>query len=156
MINDSRKPLIVQSDRTIFLEVDHPDFENIRNRLMEFAELEKSPEHVHIYRITPISLWNAAAAGSVAEEILEFLNETSRYPVPSSIRKEIEDRLSQFGMILCGSANCRARISDTILLSKRNCRTNTINAVDIWFFHAFKKLPRTNTFEITSRIFRTI
>ena len=66
---------------------------------MEFAELEKSPEHVHIYRITPISLWNAAAAGSVAEEILEFLNATSRYPVPSSIRKEIEDRLSQFGMI---------------------------------------------------------
>jgi DNA excision repair protein ERCC-3 len=99
VITDSRKPLIVQSDRTIFLEVDHPNFEDIRNRLMEFAELEKSPEHVHIYRITPISLWNAAAAGSSSGKILDFLNETSRYPVPSSIRKEIEDRLSQFGMI---------------------------------------------------------
>ena len=97
--NSYRKPLIVQSDRTIFLEVDHPDFEDIRNRLMEFAELEKSPEHVHIYRITPISLWNAAAAGSSAESILEFLNETSRYPIPSTIRKEIQDNLDQFGKI---------------------------------------------------------
>ena len=58
-----RKPLIVQSDRTLFLEVDHPLHEEARDRLLPFAELVKSPEHVHTYRITPISLWNAAAAG---------------------------------------------------------------------------------------------
>ena len=66
---------------------------------MAFAELEKSPEHVHIYRITPISLWNAAAASISSDEILDFLDENSRYPVPNLIRKEIFDRLSQFGMI---------------------------------------------------------
>ncbi len=95
----SRKPIIVQGDRTIFLEVDHPDFEDIRNRLMMFAELEKSPEHIHVYRITPISLWNAAASGVDADEVLEFLDDRSRYPVPQLIRREIIERLTQFGMI---------------------------------------------------------
>ncbi len=95
----ARKALIVQSDRTIFLEVDHSDFEEIRDRLMAFAELEKSPEHVHVYRITPISLWNAAAARIGPEEILDFLEDRSRYPVPTTIRQEIFERLSQFGMI---------------------------------------------------------
>src|SRR2546422_567698 len=56
-------PIIVQSDRTVFLEVDHPRFQEARDRLMAFAELEKSPERIHIYRITPLSLWNAGAAG---------------------------------------------------------------------------------------------
>ncbi len=97
-----QKPLIVQSDRTIFLEVDHPDFEAIRNRLMIFAELEKSPEHIHVYRITPISLWNAAASGVSADEVVKFLEASSRYPVPTVIRKEVEDQLNQFGRIqLC-------------------------------------------------------
>ncbi|MBI4586425.1 MAG: DEAD/DEAH box helicase [Planctomycetes bacterium] len=94
-----RKPLIVQSDRTVFLEVDHPGYKDIRNRLMAFAELEKSPEHIHIYRITPISLWNAASARISKEEILRFLEEHSRFPVPGNIRKEINDCISQFGMI---------------------------------------------------------
>ena len=56
-----KKPLIVQSDRTLFLEVDHPQHEEVRDQLLPFAELVKSPEHIHTYRITPISLWNAAA-----------------------------------------------------------------------------------------------
>jgi DNA excision repair protein ERCC-3 len=99
LIETDRKALIVQSDRTVFLEVDHPRFEELRNRLMTFAELEKSPEHVHVYRITPISLWNAAASKCSSEDILAFLEENSRYPVPPLIRKEIFDRISQFGKI---------------------------------------------------------
>ena len=66
---------------------------------MTFAELEKSPEHVHVYRITPVSLWNAAASKISAEEILEFLDLRSRFPVPNVIRQEITERLSQFGML---------------------------------------------------------
>ena len=95
----ARKALIVQSDRTIFVEVDRPDFEDLRNHLMTFAELEKSPEHVHVYRITPVSLWNAAASKISVEEILEFLDLHSRFPVPNVIRQEITERLSQFGML---------------------------------------------------------
>jgi DNA excision repair protein ERCC-3 len=94
-----RKPLIVQSDRTVFLEVDHPCFAEARDRLMAFAELEKSPEYVHIYRITPLSLWNAAAAGITAEETVRFLSESSRYPLPQSLQKEIEEFFGRYGKL---------------------------------------------------------
>ena len=60
-----QKPLIVQSDNTLLLEVDNPDFENARDAISPFAELEKSPEHMHTYRITPLSLWNAASSGLI-------------------------------------------------------------------------------------------
>ncbi|HVR75986.1 MAG TPA: DNA repair helicase XPB [Planctomycetota bacterium] len=93
------KPLIVQGDRTVFLEVRHPAFKETRDRLMGFAELEKSPEYVHIYRITPLSLWNAAAAGIQAEEIIEFLATQGKYPVPASLRKEITDFIGRYGQI---------------------------------------------------------
>src|SRR5262245_45825822 len=93
------KPLIVQGDRTVFLEVDHPDFEASRSVLMTFAELEKSQEHVHVYRITPLSLWNAAAAGMSAESILEFLTDFGKYPVPSNLRKEITEFVARYGLL---------------------------------------------------------
>jgi len=93
------KPLIVQSDRTVFLEVDHPDFREARDQLMAFAELEKSPEYVHVYRITPLSLWNAAAQGIQAERILSFLQEYSKYPVPQGLRKEIGEFLGRYGQL---------------------------------------------------------
>jgi len=93
------KPLIVQGDRTVFLEVDHPGFMEARSRLMEFAELEKSPEHVHIYRITPLSLWNAAAAGRSATRIVDFLTEYSKYPVPSTLRKDITEFIGRYGLL---------------------------------------------------------
>jgi len=93
------KPLIVQSDRTVFLEVEHPAFKEARNHLMAFAELEKSPEYVHIYRITPLSLWNAAAAGLCVEQILDILATYGKYPIPSSLRKEIEEFMGRYGQL---------------------------------------------------------
>jgi len=92
-------PLIVQGDRTIFLEVSHPSFDEVRGRLAAFAELEKSPEHVHVYRITPLSLWNAASAGVSAETILQFLDASSRYPVPQSLRKDILEFMGRYGRL---------------------------------------------------------
>ena len=78
-------PLIVQSDRSIILEADHPRFEEARDRLMLFAELEKSPEHIHTYRISPLSLWNAAASGLTADEISEALEQYSKYEIPQNV-----------------------------------------------------------------------
>ena len=73
------KPLIVQSDKTLLLEVDHPAFEEARAILGRFAELEKSPEYLHTYRITPLSLWNAAASKMSADEIIDTLYKYSKY-----------------------------------------------------------------------------
>jgi len=92
-------PIIVQSDRTVFLEVDHPKFEEARDRLMVFADLEKSPERIHIYRITPLSLWNAAAHGMNDGEILDFLEGMGKYPLPSNIKKEVRDTMDKFGLL---------------------------------------------------------
>jgi DNA excision repair protein ERCC-3 len=99
MQTEHGKPLIVQSDRTVFLEVNHPEFERARDRLTTFAELEKSPEHVHVYRITPLALWNAAAAGESAVGIVEFLTSFGKYPVPPSLRKEILDFMGRYGLL---------------------------------------------------------
>ena len=92
-------PLIVQSDRSIILEADHPRFDEVRDRLMLFAELEKSPEHIHMYRITPLSLWNAGASGADPGEILAFLDDVSKYPVPPNISKEITDAVNSYGRL---------------------------------------------------------
>ncbi|HEU5003183.1 MAG TPA: DNA repair helicase XPB [Actinomycetota bacterium] len=96
MAND---PLIVQSDHTALLEVDHPAAEACRAGLARFAELEKSPEHVHTYRITPLSLWNARAAGMSAREMIDVLQAFSRYPVPTSILVEITDQVARYGRL---------------------------------------------------------
>ena len=92
-------PLIVQSDRSIILEADHPRFAEVRDRLMLFAELEKSPEHIHMYRITALSLWNAGASGGDAAEILDFLEGASKFPVPANIAKEITDAVNSYGRL---------------------------------------------------------
>ena len=94
MIAAGDNPLIVQSDRTVLLEAGHPRAEACRARLARFAELERSPEHIHTYRITPLSIWNARAAGMTAEEMVAALREFSRYPVPPAIAFEIEDQAS--------------------------------------------------------------
>ena len=75
-------PLIVQGDRTILLEVDNPLHAEARDTIAPFAELEKSPEHIHTYRLTPLSLWNAAAAGMTAEEMVAGLETYSKFPLP--------------------------------------------------------------------------
>lgn len=92
-------PLIVQSDRTVLLEVMNPLFEEARDFLSGFAELLKSPEHVHTYAITPLSLWNAAASGLRAEEILEGLDRFSKFPVPDLLRQEIAEWAARYGRV---------------------------------------------------------
>lgn len=93
------KPLIVQSDRSILLETDGPAFEDARDAIAPFAELVKSPEHIHTYRITPLSLWNAAAAGISAEAIKSSLHEYSKYDVPQNILIEIDETVARYGRI---------------------------------------------------------
>ncbi len=92
-------PAIVQSDRSILLETDGPRFEDARDGIAAFAELVKSPEHVHTYKITPLSLWNAAAVGMTAEQIVSALASFSRYEIPQNILAEIEDNVSRYGRL---------------------------------------------------------
>ncbi len=93
------RPLIVQSDLTLLLAVDEPLYEEARNALLGFAELVKAPEHVHTYRISPLSIWNARAAGIEATEILEAIESYSRYPVPDTIRQAVTDFAHRYGRI---------------------------------------------------------
>jgi DNA excision repair protein ERCC-3 len=92
-------PLVVQSDKTVLLEVDNPFYAEARDALARFAELEKSPEYVHTYRISVLSLWNAAAAGLTAQNILQDLERFSKYPLPDNIRTDIADSISRYGRI---------------------------------------------------------
>ncbi len=93
-------PLIVQSDRTVLVEVDNPRYADARDRLALFAELEKSPEHIHTYRITPLSIWNAAAAGMPPSDMLASLVEFSKFDVPESLRHEIIELAGRYGRIV--------------------------------------------------------
>src|SRR3970282_566430 len=88
-----------QSDKSVLLEVDNPRYEEARDQLARFAELEKSPEHVHTYRITPLSLWNAAAAGMSAPQMLEVLEGYGKYDLPSNVRVDIVDNVSRYGRL---------------------------------------------------------
>lgn len=92
-------PLIIQSDRSVLLEVNNPLYEAARDELSRFAELEKSPEYIHTYRVTPLSLWNAAAAGMGAEAIVEALGRYSKFPIPGNITADIRDYISRYGRI---------------------------------------------------------
>ena len=92
-------PIIIQSDRSILLEVDHPLHAEARDALAQFAELEKSPEHIHTYRLSPLSLWNAAAGGMSAEDIIELLTRYSKYAIPANIAFDIRDNISRYGRI---------------------------------------------------------
>ncbi|MBN1355767.1 DEAD/DEAH box helicase [bacterium] len=92
-------PLIIQSDRSILLHTDSPRYGEARDRLTLFAELVKSPEYVHTYRITPLSLWNAASCGITHDRIEETLTSFSRYPVPPNILREIKDYMERYGRI---------------------------------------------------------
>ena len=92
-------PLIVQGDRSLLLDVHAPLAEECRNALIPFAELEKSPEHLHTYRLTPLSLWNAASAGFSADDAAEVLQKYARYDVPQSVVAWIKETESRFGKI---------------------------------------------------------
>ncbi|PJZ26181.1 helicase [Leptospira hartskeerlii] len=93
------KPLIVQSDKTMLLEVDNPEFEACQLVVAKFAELEKSPEYLHTYRISPLSLWNAASIKMSADEIVECLEKYSRYSVPKNVVNEIKEQIGRYGKV---------------------------------------------------------
>lgn len=99
MTTASGTPLIIQSDASLLVDVHDPGFEEARAELTAFAELEKSPEHMHTYRLTPLSLWNAASAGLSSEEILATLDRFGRFPVPDNVRFFINDTISRYGKI---------------------------------------------------------
>ncbi|KAA9394715.1 DEAD/DEAH box helicase [Kocuria coralli] len=92
-------PIVVQSDRTVLLEVEHERAEAARRELAVFADLERAPEHVHTYRLTPLGLWNARAAGVDAESVIDTLLEYSRYPVPHSLLMDIDETMARWGRL---------------------------------------------------------
>ena len=92
-------PLIVQSDKTILLEVAHADADTARRAIAPFAELERAPEHMHTYRITPLALWNARAAGLDAETVVHTLITYSRFPVPHSLLTEVAETMGRYGRL---------------------------------------------------------
>lgn len=96
---DYSNPLIVQSDRTLLLDVHAPRAEECRNALIPFAELERSPEHLHTYRLTPLSLWNANAAGFSPEDAVQVLHDFARYDVPQAVEVWIKETAGRFGKL---------------------------------------------------------
>jgi DNA excision repair protein ERCC-3 len=92
-------PLIVQSDKTLLLEVDHDQADACRRAIAPFAELERSPEHVHTYRLTPLGLWNARAAGHDAEQVVDTLLTFSRYPVPHALLVDVAETMARYGRL---------------------------------------------------------
>src|SRR5574344_556671 len=110
-------PLIVQGDRTLLLDVHAPLAEECRNELIPFAELERSPEHLHTYRLSPLSLWNAASAGFLAQDAINVLQKYSRYDVPQSISMWISEISSRFGKL-------RLVEGPTEIIEKRESQTN--------------------------------
>ncbi|HHY07898.1 MAG TPA: DEAD/DEAH box helicase [Corynebacteriales bacterium] len=92
-------PLIVQSDNTMLLEVDHPLADEARQAIAPFAELERAPEHIHSYRITPLALWNARAAGHDAEQVVDTLVRYSRFPIPQSLLIGIAETMERYGRL---------------------------------------------------------
>jgi DNA excision repair protein ERCC-3 len=99
MVYSPQNPLIVQSDRSLLLEVDNTLYTAARDELARFAELEKSPEHIHTYRITPLSLWNAASAGMSAEDAVGVLARFSKFDLPGNVLTDIKDYISRFGRL---------------------------------------------------------
>lgn len=96
---DPSNPLIVQSDRSLLVEVDNPKYAEARDALAPFAELEKSPEHIHTYRVSNLSLWNAAAAGFTADEVLTVLQKYTKFPIPQNIPTDIAETVSRYGRV---------------------------------------------------------
>jgi DNA excision repair protein ERCC-3 len=120
MNSHPEKPIIVQSDRSILLEVDNPDYEPARDELIRFAELVKSPEHMHTYRITPLSLWNAASAGLSADYIISRLTQFSRYEIPGNVSRDIIEFTNRYGKLKLLKTNDQLRLTsdDTYLIQE--------------------------------------
>ncbi len=113
-------PLIVQGDRTVLLEVDNPLYPQARDALAPFAELEKSPEHIHTYRLSPLSLWNAAAAGMTADAMIDALAIYSKFPIPANVPVDIKELVSRYGRVRLKRVDGTLRLvsSDPALLEE--------------------------------------
>ncbi|UGQ14809.1 DEAD/DEAH box helicase [Yinghuangia sp. ASG 101] len=99
MAEPTTGPLIVQSDKTLLLEIDHEAAADCRRAIAPFAELERAPEHVHTYRLTPLGLWNARAAGHDAEQVVDVLLRYSRYPVPHALLVDVAETMGRYGRL---------------------------------------------------------
>lgn len=102
---DPANPLIVQSNNTLLLEVNNPRFEEARDAVNSFAHLQKSPEYIHTYVITPLSLWNAASLGMTAGAMIDALRRFSKYPLPEAVLDDIEELTSRYGKLVLESDN---------------------------------------------------
>jgi DNA excision repair protein ERCC-3 len=114
-------PLIVQSDRTVLLEVANPLAEDARHDLAVFAELERAPEHVHTYRITRLGLWNARAAGHTAEDMLGTLERYAKFPVPQTVSVDMRETVARYGRLVIDRTDdgaLRLRSSDAPVLTE--------------------------------------
>jgi DNA excision repair protein ERCC-3 len=109
---DPANPLIVQGDRSILVEVDNPRYAEARDALAPFAELQKSPEHIHTYRLTPLSLWNAAAAGMTAAQMIAVLERFSKFPLPTSLPADLAETVSRYGRVRLERAPAAAGATD--------------------------------------------
>jgi DNA excision repair protein ERCC-3 len=138
-------PLIVQSDRTVLLEVAHPDADDARHDLAVFAELERAPEHIHTYRITRLGLWNARAAGHTAADMLATLEKYSKFDIPQSVSVDITETVGRYGRLVIERADdgaltltatdaavlseiTRARKVAALLFEKRGAHTYVVQA----------------------------
>lgn len=116
-------PLIVQGDRTVLLEVDNPLHAEARDALAPFAELEKSPEHIHTYRLTPLSLWNAAAAGMTADAMIDALSTYSKFPIPPNLPVDLRELVSRYGRVILRRVGGELRlVSDDVTLLEELAR----------------------------------
>ncbi len=104
------RPLVVQHDFCILLETRHPQFEEMRAELIRYADLVKSPDNMHTYRMSSLSLWNAAAAGVTAEDVIAFLEANSKFGVPVSVKQDIRRFIERYGLVRL------ERLGDELLL----------------------------------------
>src|SRR2546421_3675647 len=110
---DPSNPLIVQGDRSVLAEVDNARYTEARDALAPFAELEKSPEHIHTYRLTPLSLWNAAAAGLTAGAMVDVLSRYSKFPLPTNLVTDITELVGRYGRVRLERDGERLRLTCT-------------------------------------------
>src|SRR5436305_363551 len=118
---DPANPLFVQPDRSILLETFNPRYAEARDAIAPFAELEKSPEHIHTYRVTNLSLWNAAAAGFTAKQMVGVLQKYTKFPLPTNIPTDIEETVSRYGRVKLDrldEGRLRLRCEDKALLEE--------------------------------------
>jgi len=125
--DEAGTPLIVQGDLTVMLEVAAPGSQAARAQLARFAELEKAPEHIHTFRITPLSLWNAAVAGLSAEEVLDTLVGFAKYPVAHVVADTVTDLMGRYGRLwLTRDADGLVLASDDDLLLDQMVATESV------------------------------